>query len=868
MSSTEQFNLKSLKDLINSWEDEMDKIIKQIPLFPKEVINEFWFLNWVSKPSSKEDKWKSDWVRILLIAFSNKQSEPAKFKANGGFKRTFKDPNSSMKKEIEEPNSLSVYDEWNHLSPNSLYKVLSQFEHLSLIIQDYSILLKWLEFPTKHTSIKIDLYGDYKLDPNILVKIQNSIPKNIKNLDLDFGYDQKIILPSDFLSNLSELNEFKIRIELKKEGIFDFTDNIAIQIINISCNDHLFEIKCIENCKKIKSFTVLTDNQIKLDKTNWENFFELNTLNIGPVLYSDNIIAKIKGNNFSIGSEENNSTIIDSIDIKLEYNKETDDGFNTNKVAIQNIEELKHIKAQGFISNIEIKEVPDLKSFNINSTCEIRDINLIDIPKIVEKSEIVGKSISNLTIEKYQNELLPIFKTFSNADETQIILENNLLTSIEGLEGIKNISEIKIINDKSLKNFKHTNNLNFIFVNSLSIENSDFDSLEGIKQFPNIKKLELIGLSKIISLDGIEDLIELEYLDLSKSKKIIDLSPLLKLKKLKEIKVSGCDGLKPKPKKNILSGVDLILELKKVDNNVLKPEKQKEDSISKSIKLMQSLDSSDINKGILLLSECSKEEIAKLIEGVSYVEKDEKIILPNLPIKINKSKEKGNSIILKILSIVPKDLLQSKTFNKIKSISNSGEGNLQIKDFKFFSEIFKGFEGLQFLINLERLDISECENINIKNIQVFENLKFIKLNRVGQIEGWSDLLKSKNLQYIEYYDAIEETIDFKDLIAPVISIVINGNFCKIDNLGNLKKLKELEIASEKEFATINITGPLPSLNSMSLTGMFKSINGFENATNISELALYFDTKITDTKFLIELMSKHGFKSLEDGVYMK
>ena len=170
--------------------------------------------------------------------------------------------------------------------------------------------------------------------------------------------------------------------------------------------------------------------------------------------------------------------------------------------------------------------------------------------------------------------------------------------------------------------------------------------------------------------------------------------------------------------------------------------------------------------------------------------------------------------------------------------------------------------------NLETYKVFTADKINLFGIKKFMKLKTVQLSSIGKIEGWKELLNCTNLIEFDYNGHNLDILDFKDANAPLSNLTIHGDFSTIDNLGNLPALKELDIKSEKKYAKLNITSKLESLTRITLQGNFHSINGLENAENLLELETYSSVKIKDTKFLSDLMTKYGFKRLEDGVYLK
>ena len=75
------YKISQLRDLFNDWETGLDQAVTLIPLFPIEVIDEYWSLGWMQNPANPDDRWKSDWIRAILMTYSPEGSLPyeAKF---------------------------------------------------------------------------------------------------------------------------------------------------------------------------------------------------------------------------------------------------------------------------------------------------------------------------------------------------------------------------------------------------------------------------------------------------------------------------------------------------------------------------------------------------------------------------------------------------------------------------------------------------------------------------------------------------------------------------------------------------------------------------------------------------------------------
>ena len=74
MSTT--YKISQLRNLFNDWENGLDQAVTLMSLFSIEVINEYWSTGWIQNPGNPDDRWKSDWIRPILMAYAPEGSIP------------------------------------------------------------------------------------------------------------------------------------------------------------------------------------------------------------------------------------------------------------------------------------------------------------------------------------------------------------------------------------------------------------------------------------------------------------------------------------------------------------------------------------------------------------------------------------------------------------------------------------------------------------------------------------------------------------------------------------------------------------------------------------------------------------------------
>lgn len=130
---------------------------------------------------------------------------------------------------------------------------------------------------------------------------------------------------------------------------------------------------------------------------------------------------------------------------------------------------------------------------------------------------------------------------------------NRLAINIDGtkkqLKLLKEFTQLKVIEMGPIKDSSLINELSLENVEYLNLWSGSITDLASIKELPNLKKMRIKNLTKIINLDGINKFSELEEVDISYCSQLQDISALLGNTKLKVINIGSCSKL---DKTNIL----------------------------------------------------------------------------------------------------------------------------------------------------------------------------------------------------------------------------------------------------------------------------------------------------------------------------
>ena len=397
------------------------------------------------------------------------------------------------------------------------------------------------------------------------------------------------------------------------------------------------------------------------------------------------------------------------------------------------------------------------------------------------------------------------------------------IIDINEIEGIKNLTNLKILNlnNNEISEIKNLENLT-----ELRILKFNKNKLTEIKGLEILSKLEVLSLhnNNIEEINGLENLINLKELDLSENfiSEIIGLNSLNKLEVLNlgynqidEIKnLEYCVNLK-----ELWFEENQISEVKGLDNLT--------DLISLNIAFNNILESTGLEKLIKLKILNLESNNIKKIKGIR------------------------NQISLDILNLNGNQIEKIEDLNELK----------KLKELYLSENKIRRIEGLDNLINLERLILSSNYIKKIEGLDNFSNLKTLSLCE-NEIEKIESLNKINTLESLLISDneilEIEELLELLNLN----ELDISGNKIKaIDGLHKLENLYELDL-SDNRIKEIKGLEKLRNLNIIYLKGNDlkppddKWINFFTSGKQIVNYCRQKKRGIIENKFLIDEKTNH------------
>jgi hypothetical protein len=870
-----EFTLSNLRQIIKDSENGIEQMVTLIPLFPIEIINEYWRSVWLQEPSNPEDRWKSDWIRAILIAYSIDGSQPTTFRNGKNIKRSNKIRVGTW---TEDENTLNLNDEWSHIPVKIINTLIDRLKIFNLKFDtpfyNYpteNIFTKWIESPCPiiHLGIEIDDAG--KIPDDVFIKIENNISDKIKSLTIDFrskagSKTNYFKIRPSFLSRFIDLETFRLSAGLDKNQFFDLSKNKSLLELKIKINEFSV-ISGLSECNKLKEIELV--NSVIKD-FNFENKKELNNLHFNNIKLNENIIGNFTGNEIRII----NSEIGEIINIVF-INKLDRWGRYYNNFVIENTNTINKIILTGFISSINIKALNDLKELDINCSDSINELNITRLNSDFNYAHIKSESIGKITIENCKQKSLPIIKSnllFKNDSKsgTDISIYNHDTKTLDGLEGIMGIKNIKMNNMHFFDAFFKSTHIKLNVLGDVSIENSSVKEINNINCFDNLTSLQLFNLENLDNIQGASKLTKLKELNLYRCKMLTSLEPLLELTELNELTIRLCESLKPKPKKVFLSGLELKKELRRYSKDKQRKNKFDSNYYNKFISLVESFNPEDIIQACALMNLFDENTFEQILYGVSYNIEKQTILLPSLPKYIQKYENEITILALKILISSKKLVNYPNIRDSINQINiNKSEiktelNKLQIGNYELFRSIFKDLGELNELVNLKIIHINSLDKVDLIGIDKIENLEKVYLTNVKSLLSIDNLFKCNSLKELSISGTNENIIDFSKCSFKIAKLTLAGSFERLVNYNNIFSLEDLEIQSQNKLNLV-FNDNLKKLKKLKLVGQFGNIDAIETLPSLEELIISL-AKIDDAETFFNAINRKKVKKYSLGTF--
>jgi hypothetical protein len=229
------YKISQLRDLFNDWETGLDQAVTLLPLFPIDVINEYWSLGWMQNPANPDDRWKSDWIRAILMAFSAEGSLPYEAKKQDRIRHK---KEKSYHDTIDKFGLLTLTSDWNHLSSKLLHDLINNLGVTQLDFKCTELFENYLKNPAEVTEINVYISKEWNdtttkiKDTDLAKTISERIPRDIENLFLSIEDNYKINFSENALSELKNKSDY--------QNLLVNLDRYQINFTELSKNDTLY----------------------------------------------------------------------------------------------------------------------------------------------------------------------------------------------------------------------------------------------------------------------------------------------------------------------------------------------------------------------------------------------------------------------------------------------------------------------------------------------------------------------------------------------------------------------------------------------------------------------------------------------------
>jgi len=835
---SDEFTLKKLRALCLDIHDEQSAILLRSCLaeFPIPVINEFFTGPKLNKPSNGEEREWTDIVRLTLIALAPEGSEPAKLRGTpfGRYVNSYPyEPNRNDADTI----GLLTLRRTSHTSP-LLKDIATGLGIQTLKIQSE----KWLEcylanpFPIKSLEIYIDLPSlNTKPNPDSLPYLQEDfslaldlLPDSLEHLSLEFGDFPKFPkLNGHSISRFSALTKLSLEIDSLPEGI-DFSKNSQLESITLELKKGGAKpIVGIGKLKKLKSLKICSNNSIPLESIAPHFKKTTDSINIAGVHY---LVAEICGESPQT-LELGGISGLRKVKLHANSDKKCELEIGNSYLPI----ELETLEVSGRFQRIDVENCPHLLTLKSDIRCEcseyriencdllnkidavfsenIEDFSLINLPALSEASikapsgcQGVGSSIKCIFVNIGARQL-PVFKGAWRGFSRIEISNCPSLESLAGLHVLPDLRLIQLKNLPAMQSLLPSGSPALSALSHLHAENVRVLAPAGFESMPALSKLEWIDCS-LESMEGVESLQVLEGVDLTGSD-LRSIAPFASSPRLRSIRVSKCEMLKPKPPRVLLEGDVLASELSRATGGKVTTGARGE--FLKVVELLSSGSIDDINQAVHFISILADEERKLLLTGAGINPETGWIRLPFLT-KLKDEESQGLSqfrIIHALRDVEPTaarilESVDTIILNPAEQTTGAlcfGKVIYPSKNDKILEE-FPSLAALPTLKNITKIFVRQLSHFSLQGIANFpalESLEILGVDRIGDINCLDGHAHLKNLELA--------TPDIHDLheighLPALRTLSCSRDFKNLCGIENFPALRQLQTGSIEDLSKL------------------------------------------------------------------
>lgn len=844
------YSLKRLRDLcLHVHEENMAFLLRStLADFPIPVIDDFFTGPKLNKPSGPDDREWTDLVRLIFIAFAPAGSEPAKLRGKpfGRYLREY--PYNSQRSDADDIGTLTLYPTL-HTNP-LLGEIVAGLGVTTLRIKSKPWFACYLTnpFPLKNLSVRFgDSWSDKEWSPipglqADLSEVFSVLPESLEGLFLYIT--PKLPLSSVVLGRLKSLKLLDLEVTSLPGGI-DFSANPALESVGLDiATGGDGGVTGFSNLNSLNDLRVVCRQEsIPMEAIGQLLGQRLRKLHLSGVVYLSETLSGC------IPLECRLSRLTGLKEIRF-TDREGSPDERWDRVYLERMIDLQSINLEGPVWGLEVADCTKLSSITANLTidrwaslkiqrCPVLstvdavfknqadEILLDDLPALNDVN-LTATKVQRATVGSYLDSSFreasaaffmrktgmvrpPVFKGGWRGLSIIELVDNPRLESLEGTDALADLAEIRIRQVRSIKRFLPEGSAAILTkVTWLRAEGLTLPTGAGFETMPALSKLDLISCS-LDSLQGVESLAVLSTVDLSQSS-LPSIAPLAGLPVLKSVRVSGCSGLRPKPPHVLLEGPELISELARAagpDHPSAKNLPSEE--LTKIVQLIGEGERSDVTQALSLFPVLSLEEREKLLAGASIDPKTGWIRLPYLT-KIKEEEAMGIPQ-LRILSTIggaKADALLASVTEIV--VNDDGDPNPQIlrfgkkPEYGNYDDILGEFDSIGYLPvlpNVRKISINRVSRFSLQGVGKFTGLQELTMNRVGRLEGLSELAGLASLKDLRLEGAKLEDLNGLGAHPSLETLWLSDEVTTLEGLENFPKLGQLIISRVGDLAVLN-----------------------------------------------------------------
>ncbi|CAL6009307.1 leucine-rich_repeat protein [Hexamita inflata] len=656
-----------------------------------------------------------------------------------------------------------------------------------------------------------------------------------------------------------EENDIK-RIEVLKQHVFDgklsikgsklkdfsFIENLNIQILDLS------------RCTIIPKFTCQTVKELRMDGINFENFKNINLENLET----------LKISSCNLNECEYFSKVIE---LELDYVQNFEYVFSkqicktikklsVRKCSIQSLNSLQLENVEVLHIKGEIPQVNNPNRLNIENIRTYQHLRDLCIKLYDDIDTTPLQQLTNLRTVKFE-QCDNIIINFKSESIKALRLNRCILKSVDAFQlpnlEILGIADLSALNLDNINQFQNLKELDLSGSHGLDLSLlQDLTQITSLKFFSQLEKLSMNNC-ELNKIDVLRYLTNLKELDLADNDRIDDITPLGNLLQLRILNLEHC-------RLTNVEALQLLLNLEEL--NLARNLNIFSDKVIQHSRYLDTTPLQYLTKlTILNLNSCAKlqlDSLSKLTNldqlylssnSLQDIRALQQIKLKQLYLSSTKIDDMNALQYLTDLTILDLNKCKLSSINALKTLVNLKELNLSRElghyELEQIKSPFFDITPLQYLTQLEKLEIKQCGLQSVEALIPLQKLKVLDLNYnlivyalpLAQLKQLIELkfLENKIIdlssQFVKFFD-LDSKIEYiqqptqQEIQYANILRDVNSPVSLLRNMSENRKQFKNKVVGKKNNVSMRITEQNTNMNSFfgKVITIFQQLNCTEN----------------------------------------